>query len=150
MSDMRFRWDGLDELRWHLTNLPQELSDQAQGIVRTAAHRAALRIANRYPVSGRAKKRSGKRLRAGVSVKEEMSHYGARAVVRSAAPHAHLWEWGTEQRQNARGVNRGAMVPSKYGAPVFVPVVEEERARMFAAFIEMLRHAGIQLEVHVA
>jgi putative aminopeptidase FrvX len=147
VSDMRFRWDGMDELRWHLQHLPEELTGQAQSIARAAANRASTRIVAAYPVSGAKKKRGGKRLRAGVTVKEEMSHYGARVVVRSGAPHAHLWEWGTGPRQNAKGANRGAMIPEEYGAEVFVPVVKEERERMNGDFVEMLKHAGIQLEV---
>ena len=155
-NDMRFRWDGLDELRWHLQHLPEELTGFAQDTVRQAANRAAQRITHRYPVSGvrkRTRERvssTGRRLAASVTVKEDLSHYGARAIVQSRAPHAHLWEWGTGQRRTAKGWNRGAMRPSTYGAPVFVPIVEEERAWMYARMIEQLRHAGVELEVQVA
>jgi hypothetical protein len=68
--------------------------------------------------------------------------------VRSAAKHAHLWEFGTGDRGNRYGPT-GRMVPSKYGAPVFVPTVEDERARMHGELIKLLRHAGVHLEIVV-
>jgi hypothetical protein len=137
--------------------LPAELADLAAGSVRQHAYRAAARIRQDYPVSGRTKSRGGNRKRIegvrlaqGVRLTEEFGPYGASAIVRSTAKHAHLWEWGTGPRQHANGRHVGRMSPSTYGAPVFVPVVVDERERMLRAFIDQLRHAGIELEVTVS
>ena len=146
---IRLEWAGLEELRVALRRLPRELADRAGGSVRQAAYRAAARISAAYPVSGRTKKGGGGvRLASGVKVIEELSTYGVSATVRSTAKHAHLWEWGTGDRANRYG-NRGAMIPANYGAPVFVPIVEEERARMVAEFVDILRTAGVELEVEL-
>jgi hypothetical protein len=151
VSAPRIVWTGLEELRAALRALPRELQDRAVGSVRQAGYRAGGRIGQAYPAS-HARKRGGGgvRLRQGVRVTEEASSVGgAMAVVRSTAKHAHLWEFGTGDRANRYGPT-GRMVPSKYGAPVFVAVVEEERARMHAEFVTLLRHTGVALEVVIS
>jgi len=151
LNPVRLTWDGLYELRFALRQLPVELHAGAADLVAAAARRAGARIAAAYPVSGLKKRRlGGVRLSAGVTVTESTSSYGAYAVVRSRAKHANLWEDGTKVRQTTRGANRGAMLPRTYGAPVFVPVVTEERNRMHAQLIELLRHAGVELLVEIA
>lgn len=52
--------------------------------------------------------------------------------VRSAAPHAHLYEFGTRQRQTKRGANRGAM-------PRFGPIFGVEKMRWGAKFERDMR-----------
>ena len=128
----RVRWDGLEELKADLRNLPRALADEGAGIVYAAADRAAGAIVAGYP------RRTGD-LGKGVSVKRENSSFGAAAIVRNRAPHAHLFELGTEVRHTAIGANRGRMPPGH----VFIPIVQRERRAMYERLKELLRRQGL-------
>jgi len=149
MSDMRFVWEGLQELKDALRRLPDELGYSAAGLVRQAGYGAAADLRSSYPVSGKPKKTGGRRLAQGVTIRDDYGRFGAVVTVQSMARHAHLWEWGTQDRRTATRPT-GAMVPSQYGAPLFVPVVNRYRARLYEQQVQLLRHAGVELQVLVA
>jgi hypothetical protein len=141
------QWTGLEELKAAMRALPRELADRAGGTVRQRAYAASARMQAAYPVSGRRKKTGGLRLRAGVDTTEELSTFGIVATVRSRAKHSHLWEFGTGLRVTNKGHRTGQMTPNRYGAPVAVPTMMQERARMHDEIVSIMRTAGVQLEV---
>jgi len=129
------RMDGLDELRRQLRTLPAELREEAQDIVRDAADTSAAAIKEKYP------RRTGN-LKNGVKVKR-LGGSGAiaGAQVINTAPHAALFESGTQARHNQLGANRGAMPPGR----VFIPIVVRNRRRMYQRLMAMLQRQGFQV-----
>lgn len=123
-----------DEFRAALRNLPEELTQEAAGIVTGAAESAKSEIVAAYPeVTGNLKR--------GVTVKQERSSFGVSAVVKSNAKHSHLYEYGSQVRNTSIGANRGAM-PAR---PTFVPIVVRKRKAMYQSIIGLLRRAGFQV-----
>jgi hypothetical protein len=67
-------------------------------------------------------------LRKRIHVREVVGNQAeVQELVKSAAPHAHLYEWGSRQRRTKRGWNRGAMPEAKNG---MVPIAVQERAAL--------------------
>jgi hypothetical protein len=94
--------DGFAEFSQALGALPVTLADQARADVDAAAAATKTETIAGYP------DRTG-RMRAGVITVEDTSRAAVYAVeVRSTAPTAHLWEYGTQNRQTQKGWNRGA------------------------------------------
>lgn len=131
-----FTFIGLDELRTALLNLPAELTAQAVGIVSAAADDAAAEIKAAYPEGETGNLKRGVR----VGTRGGGDHT-VRRVVRSTAPHATLFETGTQTRQTALGYNRGFMP----GANIFVPVVVRRRRVMFEALVAIVEQAGLDV-----
>lgn len=134
MSNNRFVFGGIAELRAALRALPRELKGEGGHIVEARANSAAATIRADYAVH------DGD-LRDGVSVREsEGGPFGAGAVVVSAAKHAHLYEFGTQVRTvHKTGQNAGAMPPK----PTFVPAMVRERRRMYGELADMLERHGL-------
>jgi len=133
VSNNRLVLEGLAEFRAALRALPAELVVEAGPIVEGAANGAAAAIVAAYP------ERTG-RLRKGVSVKRvsEGGLYGVGAVVVNRAPHAALFDSGTQTRQTAIGANRGRMPPGN----VFVPRIIQARRQMYARLKDLLARQG--------
>lgn len=131
MARNRLRLDGLDALKAELRRMPAELGTSAARIVFRTADEAAAEIVRNYP------RRTG-RLKAGVKVRRTPSTYGASAVVRNTAPHASIFEHGTQARHTQLGANRGSMPPGK----VVGPVAARERREMLQELIGLLRSTG--------
>jgi hypothetical protein len=147
-------WVGLPLLEAQLKALPKDLADEALPILLEFGQRTATAIALAYH------RRSG-RLAGGVSARVERGGgYGPRARVVSAAPHAHLYERGTDLRflrLNARhkagwrpadkpttrvpmgGVFRGAMPAN----PTFVPRMQAARRALEPVLKELMRSHGL-------
>jgi hypothetical protein len=126
---------GLQELKEALRALPGNLTAGATGIVAAAADGAAADIRGQYPED------TGN-LRRGVKVlAPETNAYGVSRVVRSGARHARLFETGTQTRQTALGYNRGFMP----GANIFVPVLQQYRARMYDELAALMTDAGLDV-----
>jgi hypothetical protein len=129
-------WIGLEELKAALLRLPAELTELAGGIVRAASDAAAEEIREAYPEG-----ETGN-LRRGVRVSNRPAGaFGVARVVRSTAPHAVLFETGTQTRQTALGYNRGFMP----GANIFVPVVTRHRRDMQEDLVALVEDAGIDV-----
>ena len=128
--------EGLDELRAALRQLPEALSQEAGGIVLTAATGAAAAMDAQY-----AQHEWTGNLRHGLSVTRDDAYirYGARAVVKNRAPHAWWAENGTQIRRTSKGVNRGAMPPIH----VFVPTAIKWRRAMVEQLKALVRRAGL-------
>lgn len=141
MADNRFVFDGLDDLKAALRNLPDELAGEAGRIVETHANSAAVTIRAAYG----AHRRTGN-LQEHVSIdRVARGRYGAAARVKSTARHAHLFETGTKARHyiTRRGVRHvtGAAEPQH----VFVPEMIRVRRRMYEELKALLVRNGIQV-----
>lgn len=103
------QWDGLAELTATFEGLGATLTEEAATIAHEAAKQAADDIRNIYP------EHTGN-LRRGVRVgRRTPGGFRAEAVVRSTAPHAHLYEYGTAQRSFG-AQDRGRMFVRNPGA----------------------------------
>jgi hypothetical protein len=129
------RWSGLDELKAQLRTMPEELTDEGGQIAEDEANGAADDIRQGY----QRHVRSG-RLARGVRVTHfARGKFSAGAIVKSAAPHAWIFENGTQARHTAIGANRGSMPPGH----VFVPAVVRRRRRMYERLKELLTRRGL-------
>lgn len=134
---IRWRFEGLPELREALRNLPAELTGEARHLITGAANTAAVRIRTGYG----AHRRSGN-LQDHVSVTDQTSsQFGVRVAVRSTARHAWLFELGTQARHTAIGANRGSMP----AAHVFFPAYYQTRREMYDALKALLVRAGLRV-----
>lgn len=129
----RVTWTGLDELRADLRNLPVELTEEASGIVIDSAMSAAQDIRTAYP------KRTGNLANHVKAEATAPSRFGVRAVVKSTARHAHLFEYGTQARHTELGVDRGSMPPGN----VFIPRMVKHRRAMYERLKAMLERHGL-------
>ena len=133
----RFEWDGLNELREELRNLPAELAQEASGIVNDAGESAGADIIAGYE----AHRRSGN-LAKGVRVKTvDAGQFGAGVRVTSTAPHADIFEIGTQARHTRLGANRGSMPPGN----IFVPRAIRHRRRMYERLKELVENKGFEV-----
>lgn len=129
------KWDGLEELRAELRRLPEDLTGEASHIVEASANAAAADIKQGYP------HRTGN-LRKGVTVTHfDKGKFSAGAIVKNTAPHANLFEVGSQARHTAIGANRGSMPPGH----VFVPAVIKRRRQMYSRLKELLVRKGLSV-----
>ena len=128
------RIDGLTQLQAALRALPDHLVSEAAVIVTAQAETASDLIGAAYPT------RTG-RLRRGLQVQAYGNRASATAVVRSRAPHAHLYEFGTGARRWANGKQTGTMPAAR----VFIPIAIQRRKIMLAALVDLVRRAGLDV-----
>lgn len=135
------KMQGLDELRRQLRSLPEDMTQEANVIVRAHADDAARAI-----VSGYAEGPTGN-LRRGVVTERGAGtgRLGASAIVRSRAKHAWLFENGSGQRRTSTGANRGRM-PAAPESQRFIPKAIRVRRRMVEALKDLLRRAGFEVQ----
>jgi hypothetical protein len=135
MSNNKFVFAGLSELKSDLQHLPETLVGEGVHLVEGAANATAVDVKRDYPVV------TGN-LRDHVVVDPvQHSAGGVRATVRSTARHAHLFEYGTQARHTSIGANRGAMPPGH----IFVPAAQRQRRVMVQQLIELVRSQGLQV-----
>lgn len=131
----KVQWQGLDEFLREFGAIPQHLHEEGMGIIREETEGAAAEISQAYP------------RKTGTLASRVRTSYPSTSIlvglVRSAAPHSHLFEFGTKQRRTARGFNRGVM--PKANPSVVVPIARRRRARMARRMVDMLRRAGFQV-----
>lgn len=132
-SNNRLVFDGLDDLRTQLRDLPSELTGEASHLVEGAANGAATDIKGAYPV------RTGN-LRDGLTVTHfSGGKFSAGALVKNTAKHSWLFENGSQARHTSIGANRGSM-PAGH---VFIPIVMRARRQMYEALKLMLVRHGL-------
>jgi hypothetical protein len=136
-----FRIDGLAELIVELQSLPDHLVGEAGHIVEGAANAAAFEIRSaygRHRVTGNLQEHV---------VLEQVSggRYGVKYRVKSTARHAVLFEIGTQARHTKTGANRGVMPAggSRPPQPIFVPVMQRRRRRMYSELAQLLERQGL-------
>lgn len=135
----RLIFEGMDAFRRQLRQLPAELRDEAQELVNGAATRTAARVESAYPV------KTGTLKRRVTMSKDPPGPFSAGAVVRSGAPHAAIYEFGTALRQTRSGANRGRM-PTADPSRRLIPIARQERARLWEALRALVRKAGFQVD----
>jgi hypothetical protein len=137
MSNNVLVLDGLAELRAALLALPSGLTDEAGRIVTRAAEQVGGEVRLNYPhVTGTLKRR--------VTVTVEANRFGAGAIVKSGAPHASLYEYGSNPRRNGKGANRGRMPQGPTDSRV-IPRAIRTRAKMTDQLVELVRSAGFEV-----
>lgn len=135
---VKLEMQGLAELRKALEQLPEELTEEASTIVGQHALQAQQQVVDAYP------SRSG-RLKRGVTKDHYRGRFTTHWIVKSRAPHAHLFERGTGQRQTAKGANRGRMPPAPSGQAM-IPIVIRRRRAMVEALKDLVRRAGFTVD----
>lgn len=140
----RFEWKGLQELRVLMQQLPAAVMGEARHIVQDTTNGAAVRIRSNYS----AHVHTG-RLRDSVKVSMKETPRRITGTVKTTAPHAHLFEFGTAARQTSQGVKRGIMLPAP-PAHAFLPVIEQDGRRMIARFIDVLRRHALEVRSDAA
>lgn len=136
---VKLNFEGMNELRTALQNLPDDLAAEAEGIVTATAQDAKSSIQQGYPVgpTGNLQKR--------VTMASNAAHRAASvAIVKSAAPHAWIFEKGTRNRITRKGARRGRM-PQAPESERMLPKVIRLRARMTNQLIEVVRRAGFEV-----
>lgn len=141
----RLVFDGLAELRQALRNLPSELTGEASNIVEATANAAAVEIRSEY-----GKHNVTGNLQAGVVISRvDKGKFSAGAIVKSSAPHAHLFEDGSQARHytTAKGAKHatGKMWGKTPPRPVFRPVMIRHRRRMWELFKDLLTRKGLSV-----
>ena len=139
---MNVQWNGLDEFRQLLRDLPTALRDDADDILIEAANRAESEIRRGY---GR---KSGALL-AGLSQTRRAGRFGIVIRLRNAARHAWLWDNGSQARHyyTRRGVRHdtGAMWGNRPAPHTFDRAVLASRRRMFDDLKAMMRAHGLDV-----
>ncbi len=126
------------EFRVVLKNLPKALATEASGLVVAHAEVAGGQIGAHYSQV----QKSGN-LRRGLKVtKAPSGPYGASAQVKSTAPHAWLYEHGTNGKDRHWLTGSKKSVGPMPGANVFIPTVMRERKAMEADLVAMVERAG--------
>jgi Bacteriophage HK97-gp10, putative tail-component len=127
----------LAEFRAALRNLPKELAAEAAPVVDHATEVTAASLFQSYPLGGTGN------LRKGVKHSVERSAFGVIGTVKSTSPHAHLWEFGTQNRRTRQGWRRGA-APAHYDRGL-VGIATRWRRRMNEQLIGIVKRAGFQV-----
>ena len=135
MKSVMVAFEGLDELRKALRDLPDELEAQARVIVEDAANKTAGELLAAYPHYGA--------LHNGVHVVDKSSKLQARFVVESRSHEASWWEFGTQNRHTQKGWNRGA-APAHPGQGL-VPLAGRNRRAMRGDLVALVRANGFDV-----
>jgi hypothetical protein len=135
VSANRLEWQGLTEVRQALLHLPADLTSDATPIVDHATETAATSLRQAYPLG-----ETGK-LRQGVKVSVRASAAAVVGEVKSTSPHAHLWEFGTQNRHTRKGWFRGRETPHQGLVGIAVRV----RRRMNEQLIALVKAAGFDV-----
>jgi len=129
---------GLKELREALQKLPEDLAAEGRQIVENHTEFTANSLAIAYPLG-----ETGN-LRKGIKTEYINSRFGTVGRVRSTSPHAHLWEFGTQDRRTREGWSRGRVTP-RGKEEGLVPISERWRKKMNQALVELVRRAGFEV-----
>ena len=139
--------EGLAEFKQALLNLPRDLQSAAAAIVNDEADAAASEIRAQYervktPVVMRGYKRDGGHLSDHVTVISSAEDGSfARAKVKSSAPHAAIYEFGTGPRTTKKGVNHG----SSPAHPTVIPVAIRRRRGMVDRIMSAIKAQGLEV-----
>lgn len=142
-------WTGLDELRAQLQRMPAELTGEASGIVTDAAASAKAEIVGIYE-QHRVTGNLAKRVTMGPSGGRETQlsgHFGVAIVVKSTAPHAWLFDNGSQARhyitKTGQPHDTGKMWGRTPPTHAFVRTMIKHRRRMYSRLADMLRRSGL-------
>lgn len=130
-------WTGLAELRRQLKALPADLAHEARQDVVDAAESAEAALIQSYPPGP-----SGG-MRRGVKVTIKQTEAAVTATLKSTAPEAHLWEFGTQVRRTQQGWNRGA-APAHYNQGV-VGIGLRFRRTLNGQLVDLVERNGFEV-----
>jgi len=132
-------WQGLDVLIADLDTAPSSVVLAAHDALYNAAERTEREMLSNYPQG-----ETG-HLRAGLSIDEiKTTSVHLSIAVKSSAPHAHLWEQGTAEREMPSGKDVGRVVP--HLSQSLVVVAERHRREMELEIIAAVQAAGFTVE----
>jgi hypothetical protein len=142
VSSNSFTFIGLDELREALRTLPAELAAEGGADVTAAAQGAEAEIRQVYE----AHRHTG-HLAAGLFVQSTMNPFGALARIKNTAPHAWIFENGTQARHWKGGKSTGAMWGATAQPPThtFVRATMKHRKQMYERLRALLERQGLQV-----
>lgn len=141
MSQNRFYFDGLEQLRAELRQLPAALAGEAGHLVQGEANAAAVAIRTIYGAH-----RVTGNLQEGVEVEASTAgQFGVVYVVRSKAPHAWLFDNGSQARHWAEGKSTGAMWGKTPPTHAFVRTMIAGRRRMYDLLGALLARVGLRV-----
>ena len=136
---VEFTFDGLDELKQALMDLPASLSQEGGDIVVVATNDTADAIVAAYPEGPTG------HLKGGVRFTVERSPFGALGTIKNTAQHAWIFEEGTQARHyvTKNGVQHltGSMPPSH----VFVRTIMAGRKTMYEQLSDLLKAQGLEV-----
>lgn len=134
MATNQLRLDGLTELRAALRQLPADLAADAADMVVHSVDMTAASLIQSYPLGDTGN------LRKGVKKTITRSQVAVVGEVKSTSPHAHLWEFGTQNRRTQHGWNRGRL-RNQYNRGL-VGITLRERQALNTNLIDLVRRAG--------
>ena len=122
-----FQWEGVKELIAQFETLAPDLTTASTPIVELAARVAKDTIYTGYPTyTGNLKK--------GLTITEVNEPTRMSCTVINKAPHAWLFERGSQARHNAIGANRGSMPAN----PLFSSTMMRTRRALYTALVPQL------------
>lgn len=131
---------GLEELKAALRNLPAELRDEANTYVEAATNEAEAALLRSYPEGGTGN------LRKGVKKTIEKSAFGVVGTVKSTSRHAHLWEYGTVDRNTKQGWYRGQEHSARErGMEGLSAIAPRVRRKLNEQLWQLVKRAGFDL-----
>jgi len=133
---VRVELTGVQELLQALTAMPDQLRGDGMGIVRETTEGAAAEIRRGYPEASHTAHGTG--TLAGRVATAYPSTTILVGIVRSQAPHAWIYEHGTDPRKTGKGYNRGVMPATRVTPPIAV----RWRRRMYERLAELLESTG--------
>ena len=138
MSNNRIRYEGLEELKANLRNLPEHLRDKGREIVVDAGQAAHAEIRQQYEQH----RRSGDLLET-LEIVETSAAGGffAGVIIRVKSHKASWFENGTEVRETKGFGLRGRARP----ANIFVPTVMKHRRDMREKLKALVRSQGLRV-----
>lgn len=127
------RWEGLEELKAALRQLPQELTGDASHIVQGIANGAIVDMRAEYPPGELRDALSQSTLSEG--------RFGVGLRIRNASGWAWHWDHGTELRHWINGKRTGRMGPKH----TFGRVMAQSRRRMYGQLAQLLERHGLRV-----
>jgi hypothetical protein len=127
------RWEGLEELKAALRQLPAELAGEASNIVQATANGAIVDMRAEYPPGELRDKL--------YQSTQSTGPFGAGIVIRNASGWAWHWDHGTQLRHWIDGKSTGQMAPHH----TFGRVMAQSRRRMYAQLWQLLERTGLRV-----
>lgn len=140
MANNRIVLEGLDAFQAALKALPQEFHDEGMAVVKATTEAAAAEMRAAYPERDYGAPGKRGNLRKGVKV-DFPSMSILVGIARSTSPHAHLYEFGTQERTTAHGAHRGSVRPH----PVTVPIARKRRNQMVDSLVALVKAKGFEV-----
>lgn len=137
MSSNRMTWDGMEEFKAALRQLPEELTGEGGDIVIAHAETAGDDVRSAYAAAAG----TGNLAKNVRVIVRDAGRAGVVAEVKSTAKHAFIYENGTQIRKNKAGKNLGAMPPGN----IFVPTMIRERKAMVEDLKDLMETKGLEV-----